>query len=85
VCDQETGLYVPVGDPAALAEAVSRLLVDPTLARSFGANALRVVEQDLNLDTYLASMVELVCKVQSARSSKKAADKQTTALQRVMR
>ena len=37
VVDRETGLLVPVDDPAALAAAVSRLLDDRTLAERLGA------------------------------------------------
>ncbi len=37
VRDGETGLLVPPGDPAALAGALERLLVDPARARAMGA------------------------------------------------
>lgn len=36
VVAEETGLLVPVGDPAALAAALDRLLRDPALARALG-------------------------------------------------
>ena len=39
VVDGETGLIVPVRDPAALAEAVVRLADDPVLRARLGANA----------------------------------------------
>ena len=37
VADGETGLLVPAGDPARLAEALRRLLEDPALRRRLGA------------------------------------------------
>jgi glycosyltransferase involved in cell wall biosynthesis len=37
VADGETGVLIPPGDPAALAEALERLLADPALAHRMGA------------------------------------------------
>lgn len=39
VSDEETGLVVRTGDPAALAEGILRLLRNPSFARQLGANA----------------------------------------------
>jgi glycosyltransferase involved in cell wall biosynthesis len=36
----ETGLLVPPGDPAAMADAINTMLRDPGLRRSCGANGL---------------------------------------------
>jgi glycosyltransferase involved in cell wall biosynthesis len=85
VREGETGLYVQAGDAGTMAEAVSQLLSDPALAQSLGENGLQVVEQGLNLDTYLTSMVEVVRKVAAAYSSEQATEKQTTALEQVVR
>jgi len=85
VREGETGLYVQAGDVGSMAEAVSQLLSDPALAQSLGENGLQVVEQGLNLDTYLTSMVEIVRKVAAAHSSEQATEKQATALEQVVR
>jgi glycosyltransferase involved in cell wall biosynthesis len=45
VADGETGLLVPVGDAGALAEALSRVLTDPSWARALGAAGRRRAAQ----------------------------------------
>lgn len=50
VRDGETGFLVPPEDPAALAEAICRLLGDPALARRLGHNGRRAVETYFNWD-----------------------------------
>ena len=45
----ETGLLVPAGDPAALADAVSQLLDDPETAASMGKAGRALVEQNHGL------------------------------------
>jgi glycosyltransferase involved in cell wall biosynthesis len=42
VRDGSTGLLVPPSDPAALADAVARVLEEPGLAHRMGEEALRV-------------------------------------------
>ena len=56
----ETGCYVPPGDSAALATALTTLLGDPARCARMGAAARADVEAGLNLDTYLAQMVQIV-------------------------
>jgi glycosyltransferase involved in cell wall biosynthesis len=51
VVDGVTGLLVPPGDPAALAEAVIKLLRDPELAAAFGRAGRARAERELRLDT----------------------------------
>jgi glycosyltransferase involved in cell wall biosynthesis len=51
VVDGVTGLLVPRDDPAALAEAVIRLLRDPELATAFGRAGRARVERDLRVET----------------------------------
>ena len=50
VRDGETGFLVPPEDPAALGDAVSRLLADGGLARRIGAAGRRAVETYYNWD-----------------------------------
>jgi glycosyltransferase involved in cell wall biosynthesis len=54
VVDGLTGLLVPPGDPAALAEAVIRLLRDPDLAAAYGRAGRARVERELRVDTMVA-------------------------------
>lgn len=50
VRDGETGFLVAPEDPAALADAICRLLSDPALARRLGHNGRRAVETYFNWD-----------------------------------
>lgn len=50
VRDGETGFLVPPQDPAALTEAVCRVLADPSLARRIGAAGRLSVETHYNWD-----------------------------------
>jgi len=50
VRDGETGLLVPVGNDAALADAILRLLNDPALAQRVAAAARRYVETEFTME-----------------------------------
>ena len=49
VRDGQTGLLVPVGDDAALAKAILRLIDDPVLAQRVAAAARQYVEAEFTL------------------------------------
>jgi glycosyltransferase involved in cell wall biosynthesis len=47
--DEETGLMVPQHDPAALAAAIERLLVDPALRVRLATQARRLIEAEFDI------------------------------------
>ena len=59
VLDGETGLLVPSGDPAALAEAVGRLLDDHELRKKLGAAGRARAEASFDLAEFRRAHVEL--------------------------
>jgi glycosyltransferase involved in cell wall biosynthesis len=50
VSHEQNGLLVPPSDPAALAEAIERLLTDPDLRCRLGQNGLNMVRQRFGVD-----------------------------------
>ena len=60
VREGETGRYSPPGDAVALRQAIVRLLENPDDAIRMGERARALVEQGLNLDSYVEKVVGLV-------------------------
>ncbi|MGH2351517.1 MAG: glycosyltransferase family 4 protein [Chloroflexota bacterium] len=58
VTDGETGLLVPPGDPAAVADACLRLLRDPQSQREMGAAGRRAAYPRYHVSTLLTTMTE---------------------------
>lgn len=60
VIDGETGLYVPPEDPQALRQTIEYLLANPKLADEMGAAGQRMIDNDMNLDTYTTRLDSFV-------------------------
>jgi glycosyltransferase involved in cell wall biosynthesis len=58
--DNVTGLLVPPRDPVALAEAISRVLNDRTLAQRLGSAGHKYALERFTLDTFKKSFAELI-------------------------
>ena len=60
IVDGETGLYVPPGDPQALAAAIEYYLANPRVAERMGQAGRRLVEQSMSLDRYVERLRDVV-------------------------
>ncbi len=60
---EHTGLLVPPGDEIALTAALARLIADPTLRRSLGANAQHVVRADFDAAKNASRLVDVLVDV----------------------
>ena len=69
VTHRRTGLLVPFTDAAAVAAAVGELLDDAPLASRLRANARRLAERTLRMDTYLAGYQALIARVISGAAA----------------
>ena len=56
IVEQETGLYVPPGDPEALRTQIQGLLNNPALAHRLGEAGRRRVEEELELSHYASRL-----------------------------
>jgi len=63
VTHEETGLLVPPADPAALAEALTRLLADDELRSRFGARGLEIVQERFSQEMYAQRIEEILHRV----------------------
>jgi glycosyltransferase involved in cell wall biosynthesis len=59
VADGETGVLVPVDDPAALAAAATTLLADPERARALGAAGRARARREFSVDRMAAEVAEV--------------------------
>lgn len=69
--DGKTGLVVPPNDPAAMATAINHLLADEPLRRRMGEVALARAQNEFNVKTMAARMLELYENVLSTKNSYK--------------
>jgi glycosyltransferase involved in cell wall biosynthesis len=60
VTDRETGIYVSPGAVAELRDAILSLWEHPGEVRRLGENGRQAVEEDMNLDTYVNKIVQIV-------------------------
>jgi glycosyltransferase involved in cell wall biosynthesis len=60
VVDDETGLYVPVGDVGAMRAVIARLLAEPETAQRLGTAARAWVVANADIDVYVAQLAERV-------------------------
>lgn len=56
----ETGLYVAPGDATEMRNAISALLGDPERAEGMGRRAREVVAEELNLERYVETVLEIL-------------------------
>lgn len=59
IVDGETGLLVPIGDPAAIAASLQSLMEQPELRRTLGENARQIHKQRLEIGMYFDTLVDL--------------------------
>lgn len=59
IAEEETGLYVPPADPAALRRAITHLLARPEEATRMGLAGRRLVEAEMSLDRFVERLAAL--------------------------
>ena len=65
--DGEHGLLVPVNDPQALADAISRVLADPVLAARLGASGQRRVAEEFSFEAVVRKTEDLYRELLAAK------------------
>lgn len=60
VIDGENGLLVPVADPTALAEAISKLIAHPDLRRQMGENGRQRITNSYHWDTTCSKFLSVI-------------------------
>ena len=70
VSDNETGLLVPERDAAALADAIERLMIDPSLGERLAENAHRFVATDFNASIQNKALFDLILPTASRAASR---------------
>ncbi|MEP7050019.1 MAG: glycosyltransferase family 4 protein [Pseudomonadota bacterium] len=60
IVDGVTGVYVPPGDPAALRNAIERMLANPDEARRIGQAARLFMEKEAGLDVFVERIVDAI-------------------------
>jgi glycosyltransferase involved in cell wall biosynthesis len=68
IVDGVTGIYVPPGDPAALRQAIQRMLDNPEQAAEIGRAARRFMEEKAGLDLFCERIVSAVNRGHEARA-----------------
>jgi glycosyltransferase involved in cell wall biosynthesis len=71
VVDGKTGLTVPPGDAAALAQAIGRLLREPRLAAELGAAGAAWVRQRFTLERQIRETEELYERLWQVKTGKR--------------
>lgn len=75
IADGETGFLVPTRDPAALADAIERILEDPPLAKSMGQRARARIEQEFSVRAMVRSTERLYEEALRSRPAGRAVDR----------
>ena len=63
ILEGEAGILVPIGDPAAIADALERVVASKDLISTFAARALRRVHQEYSLGTMISRYEDLLASV----------------------
>ena len=65
--EDETGIFVPVGDCAALEDAIENLVIDPSLRYRMGIRARQVIEEKFNAEVNVPLILQAMKNAVDAR------------------